>query len=302
MNAGANDRPSNRVVVSRRYSLFSKEIDSVLGDGGIAASGTPTLGRLNRRRCSLFFDDQDSAAITDSVKICNTDPNVINDATADVNLDAYDDSLASIKDHWRVTDKQERNLSLAMNFDIKSLFSCDEETRRASMAFAKFVSEELDTANVTHPTTKHERTLSLAMNFDMKSLFSSDEESRRASIAFAKLITDELDSAKAAHNRQPYVDSQKEDPPLPISSDIDSPSFFQNNLANYYLMIRENLCNAMHRSEATRAAIGKMKTRAAIGNMNANILTQAPQLRDSPKKSVIKRSQPSKHLSGRKER
>jgi len=299
-----NNRRSNTVVVSRRFSLFSKEVENLelrnIDDGSSTGIGTNTMGRPNRRRCSLFFEEQDNAAITDRVKICNSDLHMINDAFADDNVDIVSDALSPIKDPWRVADKKERNLSLALNFDMKSLFSSDEESRRASIAFAKFVADELDTTNMTH-STKHERTLSLAMNFDMKSLFSSDEESRRASIAFAKLISEELDTVKAAQTRQPCVDSglqnQLSHATSHATSSTSSTSIFQNpfqnNLANYYLMIRGNLCDAMQRSQATRKAIGDLK---------ANVLSQVPQVNEPLKRTVIKRSQPSKYPSARKQR
>jgi len=303
--SGANNsRRSNTVVVSRRFSLFSKEVENLdlrnIDDGSSTGIGTNTMGRPNRRRCSLFFEEQDKAAITDRVKICNSDLHMINDAFADDNVDIVGDALSPIKDPWRVADKKERNLSLALNFDMKSLFSSDEESRRASIAFAKFVTEELDTTNMTH-STKHERTLSLAMNFDMKSLFSSDEESRRASMAFAKLISEEIDTVKAAQTRQPCVDSGMENQlshaTSHATSSINSTSIFQNpfqnNLANYYLMIRGNLCDAMQRSQ---------ETRAAIGNLKAKVLSQVPQVNEPLKRTVIKRSQPSKYLSAGKQR
>jgi len=257
--------------------------------------------RPNRRRCSLSFKEQEISNIGDRVEICNDDLDMIKDTFIDEiedvvsiaeKIDRFDDKLSPINDPWRVSTKKERNLSLAANFDIKSLVSLDEESHRTSTACAKFAKDELDTTNVTHPS-KYKRNLSLATNFDTKSLFSSDEEIRRASIAFSKLISEELDTTNIAQTRQPDMDSQRVEQLSQATPTKDCSPSFPSNSASYYLMIQDNLCKAMLKSEKTRVVIGKMK---------ANAFTQVPQVKESLKRKVIKKSQPSKYLLGRRYR
>lgn len=193
------------------------------------------------------------------------DIDVLEDEFGDKDVDLFDDNLSPIKDDWKSFTKRERNLSLAMSFDMKSLFSSDEKTGG----------------------TKRERNQSLAMNIDIKSIFSSDEESRRASITFAKLLTEELDNANVTQILKPHEKTEGEQHLFPAISSTNPLPFFTGNLATYYTMIRHNLCETMVKSEETRVVVEKM---------NEAVYRKVPQLKDYLKRKVFKNSQPRKHV------
>lgn len=269
-----SQRRSSTVVFCRRYSLLYKEKGIAAGNSDdmnrTVTTTMGTSGRTTSRRCSLFFEEKDIDNTNDRLGIDNDgednlDIDVFEDVFNDINADIFDDNLSPIKDHWKSFAKRERNLSLAMSFDMKSFFSPDEETRRA----------------------KRERNLSLTMNVDIKPLFSSDEENRRASITFTKLLTEELDNANVAQVLQPHENPQEKEQLSPAVSSTDPLPFFTGNLATYYMMIQDNLCEAMVKSE---------KTRLVVEKMNEAVFRKAPQLKEYLKRTVFKRSQPRKYV------
>ena len=71
----------------------------------------------------------------DGVDILDID--VFKDDFGDKNVDLFDNNLSTIKDDWKLLTNRERNLLLAMSFDIKSLFLSNEEPCRVKKDYLK---------------------------------------------------------------------------------------------------------------------------------------------------------------------
>jgi len=125
-----------------------------------------------------------------------------------------------------------------------------------------------------------ERHLSLTMKFDTETFSSSNgDERHRASISLTKI---KLDHSNIARHHQSGIEQAAH-----ITKSTRSPPFFTGNLAKYYMMMKDNLCETMLKSE---------KTRVVVEKMNEDAYKRLPQLREYIKKKVLKRSQQNKHI------
>jgi len=222
-------RRSSDPVLRRRYSLRCTVNDD-------DRTRNNTTERKIQRRCSLFVDGQCIAKNDETVEISNEDLDVFENVFGDENIDNLEDNLPldSVRKDCRQFIEAERHLSLTMNFDIESFSSSDgEKSHRASISFAKFISEKLDNAYVA--------------------------QTQRSRIEQAAQVA-------------------RTTPSLP---------FFTGNLAKYYMRMKDNLCNAMVKSEETRTVVGKM---------NKDVYIRTPRLRTYIKSKVLKRSRQHKHI------
>jgi len=136
------------------------------------------------------------------------------------------------------------------------------------------------TENHCRAFAKKERSLSLAMN-----------NSSRSSVTCARFISENPNTTTAVQTKHPCAEFWKEIQLSGVTSTLDSLPSASDNLANYFLMIRGNFCEAMVTSE---------KTRLIVEKMNKSLFTQMPQLRKYLERKAFKRSQPSKHILSRK--
>jgi len=280
---------------STQKDMYALKLDNT-DNGDLIKNGLnrPAVKRRSiRRRCSLFYVEQELRDADDFDNIWNQD------AFDGTITDLSNDRLNPFGNSGEVFEVKDRTLSLTMNFDINR-YSYNVGGRRASIAIAKLSSEELDTmSNIVqpitfYPTTENlseshmgrqlsptpptffseafalkDRTLSLTMNFDINR-YSYNVGDRRASIAIAKLTSEELEGKQLS--------------PTP-------PPFFSDNIAGYYSMLQNNLLEATEKSRVTRVALTKM---------NENMIKKRTvQQTKYAKKKVIKRPQPSKYLRKR---
>lgn len=195
-----------------------------------------------RRRCSLFYAEEELLDVEDFNNIWNQD------AFAGTMNDLSDDNLYPFGNSDEDFAVKDRTLSLTMNFDINRYSYVGD--RRASIAIAKLTSEELDTRtpNIAQPITFHPTTENLS------------ESHTREQLSTAPLSIDPL-------------------------------SCFSGNLAGYYSTLRNNLLEATEKSKVTRVALMKM---------SGKLITKRTILQTKyVKREVIMTSERSKHLRRR---